>query len=314
MINPFIITIASIILSASLLPFLINFLYKLNFKDFVAKKKNKEKDNKVFVQLQGHKVGTPKSGGLIWVIIFPILTFYLFGDTMLNMLLTMTIFVVGLIGLIDDSQKILNFRWDSSLRIIKSILFLLISLIVTAVLIYLTPITLNWLTLLFLALVFISYINAFNINDGLDGLMTGQAVWIFTGMLILTLIQGQRSFTYYYSILVGSLIAFLYFNIHPARVFMGDVGSTTLGAIGFILAVASGNLWAFIVMSLPSILITASSLIQILSLKFLKRKIFLIAPIHHHFQAIGWEETKVTERFWIFQMFCVFLSLAIFVQ
>jgi phospho-N-acetylmuramoyl-pentapeptide-transferase len=175
-----------------------------------------------------------------------------------------------------------------------------------------THVPLEYLEILFLSIVFISFINAFNINDGLDGLMTGQAIWIFTGMLILTLISNQTDFSLYYGILVGSLIAFLYFNIHPARVFMGDVGSTTLGVLGFVLAVASDNLWPFIVMSIPSILITASSLIQIFSLKFFKRKVFRIAPLHHHFQAIGWEETKVTQRFWLFQMFCVFLALAIF--
>jgi phospho-N-acetylmuramoyl-pentapeptide-transferase len=310
--NPFQVLVVSTVLSAALLPILIGILYKLNFKDFLAKKENKEKDNKVFVQLQGHKVGTPKSGGLVWVIVFPIISFYLFGDTLLNRILIIPMLLVGFIGLIDDSQKILNFRWDSILRVGKMILFLLIAAGTSINLMQFIGVFYSLITLGFLTIVFISYINAFNINDGLDGLMTGQAIWIFTGMLILTLLQDQNTYPIYYSILVGSLIAFLYFNVHPARVFMGDVGSTSLGALGFTLAVASGNLWAFVVMSIPSIVIAASSLIQIFSLKFLNRKIFRIAPLHHHFQAIGWEETKVTQRFWIFQMFCVFLSLAIF--
>jgi phospho-N-acetylmuramoyl-pentapeptide-transferase len=310
--NPFLTVVVSTVLSAALLPLLINILYRLNFKDFLAKKENKEKDNKVFVQLQGHKVGTPKSGGLVWVIVFPVIAFYLFGDTVLNRILIIPMLLVGLIGLIDDSQKILNFRWDSILRVTKLVFFLLIAAGTSINLMQFNGVFYNLLTLGFLTVVFLSYINAFNINDGLDGLMTGQAVWIFTGMLILTLLKDQNDFAIYYSILLGSLIAFLYFNVHPARVFMGDVGSTTVGALGFTLAVASANLWPFVVMSVPSIIIAASSLIQIFSLKFLNRKVFRIAPLHHHFQAVGWEETKVTQRFWIFQMFCVFLSLAIF--
>ncbi|MBI2356453.1 hypothetical protein HYV12_00125 [Candidatus Dojkabacteria bacterium] len=299
-----------------MMPFIINFLYRMNLKD-VSNVKHKDGilDNSVFVKLYSGKTGTPKGGGILWIILFPLISLFLFGTNSINLILIAITLIYGLIGLIDDSKiitkKNYTFKVDHMIRRIKFIVEIGIGLLFSHLLIYKLNLSNSLFNYAFLTLLFTSYTNAFNTNDGLDGLLTGQTIWIFTGMLILTILQDQPTVAIYYGIMIGILIVFLYFNINPARVFMGDAGSMSLGVIALALAIISNNLLPFIIMTVPTIITIASSLIQILSMKYLKRKIFRIAPIHHHFQALGWSETKVTERYWLAQIFFVFLALAI---
>lgn len=314
--NPFLILIISAFVSAVVLPLIINFLYRLNLKDVSnVKMKDGILDNSVYVKLQGGKTGTPKGGGALWVILFPIISTVIFGFTPLNMVLSALAVVYGIIGIVDDSKVIKqgssSFKKDHMLRRIKFILETAIGVVFSHLLITTLGLSQSLFNYAFITFLFTSYTNAFNINDGLDGLLTGQAVWIFTGMLILTILQNQTTAGIYYAILIGILIVFLYFNINPARVFMGDIGSMSLGVLALALAIVSNNLLAFIIMTVPSIVTIASSLIQILSIKYLNRKIFKIAPLHHHLQAMGWSETKVVERYWLAQIFFVFLAIAV---
>jgi len=307
----FIYLILSTIAAFLILPILINILYKLKFRDYVVKTKNKEKNNEVFMKILGNKIGTPKSGGFIWVLLFPVISFLAYGLSDRTIILSTGIIVVGIIGMIDDHKKISSFEIDSIIRKVKFLAQWIIALFLSYFL--LREINLQYSITYFIlcAFMLVTYINSININDGLDGLMTGQAIWIFVGMLFITLLNQQYEFATYYAIMTGILLAFLYFNIYPARVFMGDTGSISLATVAFSLAVLSNNVLPFIIMTIPSLLIMLSSFVQILSIKFLKRKIFNIAPIHHHFQSIGWPETKVTQRFWLAQMFFVFLALAL---
>ena len=313
-INPFTVLILSSVIAAFLMPIIIGLLYKLNVKMHVLTHKDDNMDNKVFLQLHGAKNGTPKAGGLIWIILFPIISFFVFGNTPLNWILIIFTLLVGIFGLIDDimGKYIKSFAVDKMIRNSK----FLVELTIGSLLSYLLiknfnlpfPMILTFPAIVFL---FVSYTNAFNINDGLDGLLTGQVIWIFTGLLILTIMQGNSTVSMYCAIMLGILIVFLYFNINPARVFMGDSGSTSLGVIALILAIASNNFLPFVIMTIPSIITVASSAIQIISIKYFKRKVFKIAPLHHHFEAMGWSETKVTERYWLAQTFFVFLAIAI---
>jgi len=310
--NEFIVLIGSSVIAALILPFLINILYRLNIRDRGnIRKKDGKLDNKVFVEILGGKAGTPKGGGIIWLILFPVISFFLFGTVPLNLILIAITLVYGLIGLLDDSKKISGFKLDHLVRKVKFVVEVGIGVLFSHLLITNLNLSNSLFNYAFITFLFTSYTNAFNINDGLDGLLTGQTIWMFTGMLILTMLQHQNTVAMYYAIMIGILIVFLYFNINPARIFMGDVGSMSLGVIALALAVASNNLLPFIIMTVPSILTIISSLIQMLSIKFLGKKVFKIAPLHHHFQALGWNETKVTERYWLAQIFFVFLALAV---
>ncbi len=312
----FLLLIGSTVISAIILPLIINFLYRMNIRD-VSNIKSKDGilDNKVYVQLQGGKTGTPKGGGILWVILFPIISIFALGLTPLNLLIVSIAIVYGIIGMLDDSKKVSksndHFKRDHMLRRVKFITEVLIGLLFSHLLITTLDLTNSLINYAFLAFLFTSYTNAFNINDGLDGLLTGQTIWIFTGMLILAIMQNQTNLSMYFAIMIGILIVFLYFNINPARVFMGDVGSMSLGVISLTLAIVTNNILPFIIMTIPSIITIASSLIQMLSIKYLQKKIFKIAPLHHHFQAMGWSETKVTERYWLAQIFFVFLAIAV---
>lgn len=142
---------------------------------------------------------------------------------------------------------------------------------------------------------------AFSVNqtDGLDGLAGGVSLWAFFVFTFIALVQGKAHLAVFCACMLGSLLAFLWFNIHPARFFMGDTGSMALGMTLPILAFLTNS-----VALLPFILLVPfmegiSTVIQITSKKLFKRKVFLVAPIHHHFEAIGWPETRVTMRFWV---------------
>jgi len=141
------------------------------------------------------------------------------------------------------------------------------------------------------------------ISDGLDGLLIGMFQIITTAMSILLLLQGQYEFLPLLGILLGVLIVDLYFNIPPARFWNGGPGAMPLGFAIFFIAVATNNLIPYFLMTSITWLIMLSSTIQILSMKIFKRRVFKIAPIHHHFQAIGWPHYKITMRFWLFTAF-----------
>lgn len=314
--NEFFVLIGSSVLAAILLPIIINVLYRMNIRD-VSNVKHKDGilDNKVFVSLLGGKTGTPKGGGLVWLVLFPLISYILFGNNPINLTLIAITIVYGLIGIIDDSKIIApgryNFTTDHLIRRAKFLVELGIGLVFSHLLITHLNLSNSIFNYVFITFLFTSYTNAFNINDGLDGLLSGQSIWVFTGLLILTIIQNQPTVAMYSAVMIGILMVFLYFNINPARVFMGDVGSMSLGVIALTLAIISNNLLPFIIMTIPSIVSAGSSLIQIMSMKFFKKKFFKIAPFHHHLQAMGWSETKVVERYWLAQTFFVFLALAV---
>jgi phospho-N-acetylmuramoyl-pentapeptide-transferase len=141
---------------------------------------------------------------------------------------------------------------------------------------------------------------AAEITDGLDGLMVGIFGIILSSLALLLVAQGQYLFVPFIAVLVGVIIVDLYFNIPPARFWNGGPGAMPLGFATFMIALISNNLIPYLVMSSITWLIMASSTVQILSMKFLNRRVFKIAPIHHHFQAVGWPNYKVTMRFWLF--------------
>lgn len=167
--------------------------------------------------------------------------------------------------------------------------------------------------LLFLGFVFviIATANAVNITDGLDGLAGGLLVTSFATFALIAFLQGNFGIAGFCLTMVGVLLSFLWFNIFPARFFMGDVGSFAFGTTLAVVAIMLNATLLIPVIGMLFVVEIVSVVIQLISKKVFKRKVFLSAPIHHHFEAAGWPETKVTMRFWVLGQVCAVLGLLI---
>jgi phospho-N-acetylmuramoyl-pentapeptide-transferase len=141
--------------------------------------------------------------------------------------------------------------------------------------------------------------NAVNISDGLDGLAGGLSSIAFGAFGVIALLQGHFLLAGFCFTVLGALLAYLWFNIYPARFFMGDVGSFALGTSLGVVAMMTNSVFLLPIIGIIFVIEAGSSLLQIASKKLFHRKIFISAPIHHHLEAIGWPETKVTMRFWV---------------
>lgn len=150
-------------------------------------------------------------------------------------------------------------------------------------------------------LIFVLVATAFSVNetDGLDGLAGGVMLIAFAAYGTIAFVQGNYNLTAFCGAIVGALLAFLWFNINPARFFMGDTGAMSLGISLGIVAVLTGYPLLLLLIAFVPFVESLSVILQILSKKIRKKKLFLSAPIHHHFEAKGWPETKVVMRFWI---------------
>jgi phospho-N-acetylmuramoyl-pentapeptide-transferase len=153
--------------------------------------------------------------------------------------------------------------------------------------------------------------NAVNISDGLDGLAGGLLIASYGAFALIALLQGQFMLSGFCFTVIGSLLSYLWFNIHPARFFMGDVGSFAYGVSLGVVAMLTNSLLLLPVIGVLFVVEAGSSLIQIISKKYFKKKIFISAPIHHHLEAIGWPETKVTMRFWVISFVSAFFGVLI---
>ncbi len=155
-----------------------------------------------------------------------------------------------------------------------------------------------WYIPLFL-LVIVS--TAFSVNeaDGLDGLAGGILMFSFGAYTALAFAMGRVELAMFCAAIVGALLAFLWFNVYPARFFMGDTGAMSLGTTLGVIAMLTNSALVLPIIAFPLVIESGSVIIQVLSKKFRGKKVFLSAPIHHHFEAIGWPESKVTMRMWI---------------
>jgi phospho-N-acetylmuramoyl-pentapeptide-transferase len=153
--------------------------------------------------------------------------------------------------------------------------------------------------------------NAVNMTDGLDGLAGGLLINAFGAFGIITAMQGNYGISAFCFSVVGALLAYTWFNIAPARFIMGDVGSFALGTALGVVAMQSNTLLLLPVIGFIFVLEAGSVLMQVLSKKFLKRKLFRAAPLHHHLEAGGWPKTKVTMRFWILSQICALFGVTL---
>jgi phospho-N-acetylmuramoyl-pentapeptide-transferase len=278
----------------------------------------------VFTKLHAAKFrrNIPTMAGIIALIVVTIVTVALNFEREQTWL-PLAAFVGGAaVGLIDD---IINLRGNGigSAGLRSSVKFGLITLIaaVCAWFFYAKlgytdvyvpfygPLEVGWFIIPLFILVVVTTSNAVNISDGLDGLAGGLLATAFGVFGSIALLQGNFGIAGFCFTIIGVLMSYIWFNIHPARFFMGDVGSFAYGTALGVVAMLTDSLFLLPIIGFVFVLEGGSSLIQVISKKFLKRKVFLSAPIHHHLEAMGWPEPKVTMRFWIIGQVVGFVGL-----
>lgn len=314
--------------SILLIPF-IDFLYKIKFRRLKQTTKDIfDKPTPIFDTLHAWKAGTPVGGGILIIAVVTILSFWSYGLLDLRIkpwelfALLFTFISFGILGFYDDLKKFfihkdiffgLRFRHKF---VIQVILAFFISLIFYYKLGY-DFVYIHWLgqvniSILFIPLatfIIVSFANAFNITDGLDGLACGVlticlgAFWVISATLL------DPTLGIFIAIWIGSLIAFLYFNVFPARIMLGDVGSMSFGATLAVVGLLTGKITAIVVIGGIFIIEVGSSLIQILSKKYFGKKILPVAPFHLLLQKAGWEEPKVVTRAWLAAMMLAFFGI-----
>lgn len=172
---------------------------------------------------------------------------------------------------------------------------------------------LGWFIIPFFVFVVVATANAVNISDGLDGLAGGLASYAFGVYAIIAIIEGYYGIAGFCMAVLGALLSYTWFNIYPARFMMGDVGSFALGTALAVVALLTDTVLLLPLIGLVFVAEAGSSLLQIMSKKLRGgKKIFRVAPIHHHFEAIGWPETKVTMRFWVIGQVAAVLGLIVY--
>ncbi len=173
---------------------------------------------------------------------------------------------------------------------------------------------LGWAIILLFVLVIFSTANAVNITDGLDGLAGGLAAIAFGAYAIIALIEKKYGLSGFCMTVVGGLLSYTWFNVYPARFFMGDVGSFALGTALGVVAMLTDTVFLLPIIALVFVVEIGSVAIQITSKKLRNgKKIFISSPIHHHFEALGWPETKVTMRFWVLGYVFSMIGLVLFI-
>jgi len=180
-----------------------------------------------------------------------------------------------------------------------------------------------WLYILIAAFAIVATSNAVNITDGLDGLAGGTLILAFIGYMVIAavgfgpsqsgIVQADPAdLPLLCALLIGAILAFLWFNVHPAQVFMGDSGALSLGATLAVIALITGQVLLLPLIGLVFVLETTSVILQIASVKFRGRRLFLMSPLHHHFELKGWDEEKITLRFWIVGALAALVGVAFF--
>lgn len=276
------------------------------------------------------KDGTPTIGGLIFIIptILIMLILYLRGSIEFNSNLIILIFVFlayGALGFIDDFLKV-KYHNNNGLSI--GVKFLLQTAI--AVVFYIIyrnnggdsnlvisslgiNVSLGWAFGLFILLVLVGTTNAVNISDGLDGLAGGLSVVAIMAYGVIAWgskwISGYQEIAIFAFVLCGAILGFLVFNTHPSKVFMGDTGSLALGGALATIAILTKHELSLLLIGGVFVVETLSSAIQIIAIRKFHKKVFLKAPLHHHFEELGWEETDIVKLFWVVGLFLAMIGI-----
>ena len=311
-----------LILAKSILGLMIGFflavIVGLFLVPYLRKKKISQSISK-FVDHQS-KAGTPTFGGFIFIIptLITMLFLYLRGSLEFSSSLIIVVFVFlayALLGFVDDFKKYKE-KNNKGLSILQK---LIIQTLIALVFFYIymrgggeptlrisflnLNVNLGWFYGLFILFLLVGTSNAVNLTDGLDGLAGGLSAIAFLSYGIITWgttwVQGYQEIAIFCFILVGGLLGFLVFNTNPAKIFMGDTGSQALGGALAAVAILTRHELSLAIIGGVFVVEALSSIIQIFAIRKLHRKVFLMAPIHHHFEKLGWDERDIVKMFWI---------------
>lgn len=320
----FILSIGAFLLSMVLTPVYTYFAYRYKFWKKQRSTSTLGEKLQIFTKLHQNKFtrNIPTMAGIIGVIAISVVTLGFNWDRAQTQLPLAALIGGAAVGLLDD---IINIRGQgrgvAGLRSsLKFVMIILMSLVLGwffyAKLGYTSihvPFVGDWQVGMWIIAIFVLVVvstgNAVNISDGLDGLAGGLLAVSFSVFGMIALLQGHLKIAGFCFTVVGALLSYLWFNIYPARFFMGDVGSFAFGTSLGVVAMLTNTLFLLPIIGMIFVIEAGSSLIQITAKRFFGRKIFISAPIHHHLEAKGWPETKVTMRFWVIACVAGFIGL-----
>lgn len=307
-------------------PFLTDFLFRNKIGKKIRTTDPDGKKTPIFSNLHKNKENTPTLGGvLIWGItgVITIVANFSRGGTLLPLF---SMVAAGAIGAIDDLMNVFGVGFDRGGMKFKTklVIYTIIALLGA----YWFAFKLDWITrglampgfgdivlgYWYIPLfIFVVVLTAFasNQTDGLDGLAGGVFSFAFGAYTFISLLKGNYSLALFCATILGTILAFLWFNIYPARFIMGDTGSMSLGMTLAVIAFLTNTVYALPFIGFILLAEAITTVIQLVSKKLFQRKVFLVAPIHHHFEALGWPETKVTMRFWIVSAISTSIGLAL---
>lgn len=305
---------------AMMIGFITAVVFGLVLIPFLKRIKVKQKVSLYLEKTHKSKDGTPTMGGLIFiiptiltVIILLIMDKIQFSE---NLFIILFVFIAyALLGFIDDYLIIKRHNNEGLTEIQK----LCGQLVIALVFFYIfmrsggkpvldihtlgLQINMGWFYGIFLLFVLVASSNAVNITDGLDGLAGGLSVIAFLAFGLIAWnadwVAGNQDIAIFCFVLIGSLLGFLVYNTHPAKVFMGDTGSLALGATLASVAIITNHEITLIVVAGVFIVETLACIIQMVGLMCFRRKIFLMAPLHHHFEKLGYLESDIVKAFWV---------------
>lgn len=317
-------------LFALMIGFLLSTAFGLILIPILKKIKVGQRIN-IYVENHQRKSGTPTMGGLIFIIPTIITVIILIAtDKMefsVNLLIVLFVFLsYSLIGFLDDYISIKKNQNKGLTQIQKLILQFIVALIfyilyrkytdansVLEITLLNIKWNLDWFYGVFILLLLVGSSNAVNLTDGLDGLAGGLSAIAFLAFGLISWgsywIEGYQDMGIFCFILVGSIMGFLVYNTNPAKVFMGDTGSLTLGATLATIAILTNHELSLAVIGGIFVIETLTVIIQITSVVLFKKKVFLMTPIHHHFERLGWKESDIVKLFWIAGFILCLLAL-----
>jgi phospho-N-acetylmuramoyl-pentapeptide-transferase len=280
------------------------------------------------------KMGTPTMGGVMFIAPVLLLTILLnfapllglagVGQSVLLPLLVMVVY--GVLGAIDDWEGIRGKRRGQGMRArTKLLIQILLAVGIGYALRYLLNVPdmylpgvqaqlklSGWLYILITVFLVVGSSNAINLTDGLDGLAGLISATIFAAFAVIALFQGQIYLARFGFTVVGALFGFLWFNVHPADLFMGDTGSLPLGAAIAVVALMTGQWPMLAVIGIIPVSVAMSDILQVTFFRITGgRRLFKMAPLHHHFELIGWSETQVVQRFWLIGLLAAMIGVGL---
>lgn len=302
---------------ATMIGFLLSSILGLLLVPLLKKIKVQQKISVFVAETHRKKDGTPTMGGLIFIVPTVVATLALLITGKIpytsNLGIVLLVFIgYAFIGFLDDFLSIRKHNNEGLTTYQK--LFLQVLIAVAFFYIYMESggqtswvvgtlhidVEMGWLYGLFILFVLVGASNAVNLTDGLDGLAGGLSAIAFVAFSLISLMVGFEDIGIFSLILVGSIVGFLIYNTHPAKVFMGDTGSLALGGVMGAIAILTHRELTLLVVAGIFVIETLSVIIQVFWVQVFKRKLFLMTPLHHHFEKLGWEETDIVKLFWVF--------------